>query len=242
MIENITEVTPFLRPFPDPSEVFCEPASQYAKHMHPLVSVDLSAIHPQWNGWIHFVSPLEPYEGCIGDATAPYHNAYLRANWIAFKREDGRYRLLGDFRYFLLENSPDDPEVKELYEGHRADLEAHYAEQQASYEAKKACFLQHGALYHTWAQAQADGTYAKKDQINLIDQLGGKTGNRNWVSTSDFPVKIHDEDSRPITPDGRCYEFIGYVAGYNYRQDGADAIVLFYDPQTDVALLTFDYT
>jgi hypothetical protein len=108
MRTDIFEVTPFLRPFPDASEVFNEPIAQYAKHLHPLISIDLSVIDSSWSGWIHVVSPIEPYNGCVGEYTTSFHNDYLRENWIAFCLENGRYSLLGDIRYFLLENPFDD--------------------------------------------------------------------------------------------------------------------------------------
>ena len=37
---------PFLHPFPDPADVFASDPAQAAKLLHPLVSIDLSAVDP----------------------------------------------------------------------------------------------------------------------------------------------------------------------------------------------------
>jgi hypothetical protein len=108
---DIAETAPFLKPFPNVSDVFDEPVALHGRHLHPLVSVDLSVINSSWSGWIHLVSPIEPYSGCVGEYTTPFHNEYLQENWIAFRLKNNRYSLLGDFRYFLLEN-PHNEEIE----------------------------------------------------------------------------------------------------------------------------------
>ena len=50
------------------------------------------------------------------------------------------------------------------------------------------------------------------------------------------------EDAFPLTEDGRPFRFVAAVPGWNYRDGGADQIPLFYDPQTRVALQTFEWS
>ncbi|MDR7148992.1 hypothetical protein J2W49_000941 [Hydrogenophaga palleronii] len=101
----INAVTHWIRPFPDPADVFAGDVERSFRHLLPLVSIDLAQVNPQWSGWIHLVNPCEPAEGMIGDRTVRYHNAYLQTNWLAFKLDaNDRYELLGDWRYFYLEN------------------------------------------------------------------------------------------------------------------------------------------
>ncbi|WP_321802859.1 hypothetical protein [Burkholderia sp. BCC1993] len=65
----------------------------------------------------------------------------------------------------------------------------------------------------------------------------------NCSGTSDFPVDDSDpDDIRPIGPDGARFRFVAGVRGWEYRAMGADWILLFYEPISRVALLTFDWS
>lgn len=96
---DFTQPQPFLHPFPDPADVFAADPAQAAKLLHPLVSIDLSAVDPAWSGRIHLLSPVEPYDDYFADGAEAYHSYYTRRNWIGFRLgEDSRYELLGDWR------------------------------------------------------------------------------------------------------------------------------------------------
>lgn len=45
-----------------------------------------------------------------------------------------------------------------------------------------------------------------------------------------------------ITYQGNPFYYIGSVAGYNYCGSGADAIILMYEPVSQIVLFTFDYS
>jgi hypothetical protein len=105
MIGNVLEPQRWLRVFPAAEDVFIDDERYLHKHLHPLLSIELSAIDPALQGWVHLLSPIEPYECYIGDHTGQFHNEYTCGNWISFRLEaDGRYLFLGDRRYFFLEN------------------------------------------------------------------------------------------------------------------------------------------
>ncbi|WP_419688031.1 hypothetical protein ACN22W_28545 [Burkholderia theae] len=239
MIEGIVTPQPGLKVYPPDADVFAEPAAALARHLHPLVSIDLSAVDPSWHGWVHLLSPVEPYDGLVGQSTTAYHNAYLRANWIGFRLDgNSRYTLLGDPRYFYLENPPGERDAR-----YRQQLEQHYAEQQASIEAARLRFAEHGRLYSANRFAPAERDFSREKPCNLVDQLGGTVGWGNWSGTADFPVDDSDpDDIRPIGPDGARFRFVAGVTGWEYRAMGADWILLFYEPVNRVALLTFDWS
>jgi hypothetical protein len=237
-LSPIFEPTRYLRPFPAAADVFANPVEKYARHLTPLLSIDLSALNAAWQGWIHLVNPFEPDQRFIGSCTRAFHNYYLRENWLAFRCVDNRYSLLGDFRFFQLENLRTDPSAKEDYKGQRTELPAHYARQQASLETRRERFLRHGGLYR-----RAASTYAAKDRSPLLSQLGGSAPGGNWSAVTDFPIDSPDgDDPRPLTEDGRKFHFIACVPAYNYFDGGADDILLFYDPPSQTALFTFEWT
>lgn len=104
-IEHLRGVIPGIRPFPDAADVFAEPVEKYAWHLLPLVTIDLALLDESWSGPIHLVAPCEPYEGQVGEwGGEEFGNALLKPDWLAFKLNDaGQYELLGDWRYFMLE-------------------------------------------------------------------------------------------------------------------------------------------
>lgn len=240
MIEAITAVQPYLKVYPSDEWVFAEPVARYARHLHPFVSIDLSIINPTWQGWIHLVSPIEPDDGMVGQNTQAFHNYYLRENWIAFHlNEEGRYELLGDFRYFYLENSPED--IPDQYPNQRQELEEHYAAQHASIVEAKSRFAKYGVLHSATQFAPLDRDFSNERPQRIIDQLGGSVGGAgNWADG--FPFDSSDWNNfRPLTPDGTPFHFVANVTGYDYRVSAADEILLFFEPVSRIALLTFDW-
>ncbi|MEM7428057.1 MAG: hypothetical protein AAF441_18340, partial [Pseudomonadota bacterium] len=226
---------PFLKPYPDPATVFADPVDRHVQHMHPLISVDLSAAHSDLSGWAHIVSPLEPCDGVVGDSGREHWSPYLQPNWIGFKvTDDGRYQLLGDFRFFGTENV----EGTESYPGARKELEEFYVAQEASFAAHREVFLQTGK---TCSDIRPN---RKPREIAALSQLGGRApvGNIIWADVGSPAFLCSDVDDAPITLDGRQYRFIASARGWNYRDSGADNILLFYDPVERIALQTFVWT
>lgn len=173
-IQHLRGAIPGIRPFPDVADVFAEPVEKYARHFLPLVSIDLALLDDAWSGPIHLVTPCEPYEGQVGEwGGEAFGNALLKPDWLAFKlSEDGKYELLGDWRYFMLEQADradwteKSLDWREVRTPHRAlvkmgveppfalhheakyawrDVMAlHYATQHAAYDQAKQDFLAHG--------------------------------------------------------------------------------------------------
>jgi hypothetical protein len=235
LMMNVYLPQPFLHPYPDPKIVFAEPVVRYARHLHPLISIDLSAIDPDWSGRIHMVSPIEPVEEYIGGASKEYWDTFLQLNWIGFKlNADDRYELLGDFRYFYLEN----PRPRHPYKGAKQELEKHYIKEEASYKAAKSKWIQNGRLY-------GPGSYIPKDfsQVPALSQIGGTRDAQTLWTKLGIPVDRRPPGPPvPLMPDGRPLRFIASTPGWRYRESGADDILLYFDPVTRTALFTFEYS
>ncbi|WBL75721.1 hypothetical protein I3J27_22075 [Bradyrhizobium xenonodulans] len=229
-MQDIFLPQPFLKAFPKSDAVFVEPVARYQRVLHPLVSIQLPAIDPGLSGWVHLVSPIEPYDGCIGDRSKAYWGPYLQPNWIAFRvGTDDRYELLGDFRFFEAEAAGG--------EGVKGYLRDHYDEQHSSFSASKAAFARSGQV------CRVDGGQ-EPTPVAALSQLGGipEVGNLIWEDVEGSAFTYVDGDAAPMTRDGRSYRFIADVPGWHYRASGADSILLYYDPVERIVLETFVFT
>lgn len=229
-VQDIFLPQPFLKAFPQPDTVFVEPVARYQRLFNPLVSIQLSAIDPGLSGWVHLVSPIEPYDGYIGDVGTEYWGPYLQRNWIGFRvGADDRYELLGDFRFFEVEAAEAD--------GEKGHLQDHYDEQHSSFAASNAAFAKSGQV------CRVDGGQ-EPTPVAALSQLGGtpEVGNMVWKDIPGAAFTYFDGDAAPMTRDGRPYRFIAAVPGWHYRASGADSILLYYDPVERIVLETFVFT
>ncbi|MFP3924283.1 hypothetical protein [Pseudomonas sp. W5-36] len=239
---DFTKVPAGLTPFPPIENVFVADQLELANHLHPLFSVDISTVNPEWSGVLHMLSPLEPYESLVGELTEwdGYHGDLLKTNWIGFAVEHGRYRLCGDPRYFFLHEG--NAHLTDPHPGARADLEQHYAEQHSAFISTVERFNTSGVL----AREQGDPLYP----VEFVSQLGGEVdGVANWVETVEFPMQIVEIDADrgdtnvyPLSPAGNRFFHVASVPGWHYRTAGADLIVMFYEPIERLVLFTFDYS
>lgn len=217
--ERITVPDPRLDVFPARESVFVVEQQRLAEVLHPLVSVELSAIDSAWTGRGHLLSPVVDLTATeIGEATS---------NWLLFRMDDdGLLRLLGGEENLV----PD---------------EASLADARADFEASKERWKRYGAL--VWGDA-ADPTRRREGwghDIALIDQLGGETGYGNWTAFAP-PAGLRLDESDATSPvlrfnDGRPFRFVARTAATPWRTEGADAILLFFEPETRTVALTFDW-
>jgi hypothetical protein len=230
--EHIVGADPRVTVLSDAATVFAEDQQWLGRVVHPLVSIELSAVNPQWHGRVHLLSPVEPTEeGYLGDATLTQHNAHTAPNWIAFHLDDDdRYHFLGERRYFAIE----DGEAGGTQD--TANLVAQYAEAERQLADTKT----------RWAQTGSIREREEWDEAVLIE-LGGNIGYGNWADYPPPPPAYVLDSTDPDIPvlrlaDGRPCTFIGWSSGYPWREDGADAILLFFEPETRTAILTFDWS
>ena len=215
--------------FPEPEDVFAENIERHRRVLQPLLSISTAELGADFPDQLHFVCPLEPYDGLLGEYTRDYHSGYCRVNWIAFEVIDGRYRFMGDFRYFRINAPFDEPHA----EANEAFEENHYTYKEESYAKAKQAFRDGSADQSRWQSA--------------IELYGGLAPHGNWCVGSDLEIddQEFDDDGRgakPLTKDGRPFQFVGSIPGYSFRKEAPDSILLFFDPKKKVAVLTFDWT
>lgn len=234
MLENITTTQPYLTLLPDNDAVFAPESTFLAKHLLPLVSIDLSAVNAEWQGKIHLINPIEPHDSYIGSYTQGHHNQYANENWFILQMDDhNRYQWLGEKDYFYAEHSDCD-----------ADMKKHSQDMSQDYLALKNRFKETGKLIPT-----SDIRYKNAEPTTLLNQLGGETYGGNWLSPIDehFDLQfIHeDTDEQEVhlyDRGGHRYYFIASASGWEYCLHGADDILMFYQPETKRVLFTFDWT
>jgi hypothetical protein len=228
MSEDFKSLQPWMRPFPAVKDIFAADVAKHAEHLQPVLSIDAVHVDPDWQGLMHFILPREPYEGLLGEQGAAYYQGYCQLNWIAFQREaDGRYRFLGDWRYFHMEQGGD------------SSLAQHYADTEKSLTQTKQFFEQHGFL-NPWNQTD--------NPVEWIEDIGGIATDGNWTAW-DFPVEQEQDPNDeyqsyayPLTHDGRRFRYVGCLQGFCYRENAPDGVLLFYDPAEEIILTTFDWT
>lgn len=245
---DIMTPQPYLKVYPNPETVFGNSVTWCARHLLPLVSIELSSVNPSWSGWVHMINPCEPFEGTIGCMTQSYHSYYCRDNWIGFHLDkDNKYEWLGNWRYFLLENDLEDlPDMLAGYPKQTLikEMQEDYERQYMVYKLAKDNYAQQQLLYSPSYLDPESGVKKRPDKPErLIDQLGGGQSWGNWISSSDMPLdKSNTDDIVPVTPNGERFHFIAGVPAYHYCATGADWILLFYEPNTRTVLLTFDWS
>lgn len=145
---DYTQVPSGLYPFPDPEFVFVSDQADLSRHLHPLFGIDLNIVNPEWSGCLFMLSPLEPAEHqLVGSATEDtgYHSELLHTNWIGFKVENGKYRLIGDPRYFFLHE--DNVNLPDPYPYARSELVEYYEQQNAAFAAARDAYNRTGKLF-----------------------------------------------------------------------------------------------
>lgn len=233
--QNITSLNPNFTAFPKAETIFSTEQAWLAKHFLPLLSIDLAVFNPEWAGTVvHMLNPIEPYECYIGDETTEYHNEFTCPNWLAFRlSDDNRYIFLGQEGYF--QNTP-------FHQSNEALL-AKEAEMRQDYQHAKQFFQEHAQL---------------PNNLPFLDVLGGEFTNDNWTTqhppsafgvnyfASDFDHPAWNMtdyyDPNSISYQGKPFIHIAEVAGYNWCGNGADDIILMYEPESRIVLFTFNWT
>jgi hypothetical protein len=104
---DITTVPASMTPFPPIKSEFVADQLELGYHLHPLFSLDIGTVNPEWSGVLHMLSPLEPYESLVGELTEwdGYHgdllNDWLKSiNWpslLHFRASEEATRLIACF-------------------------------------------------------------------------------------------------------------------------------------------------
>lgn len=233
--EEVSEIEDGLTPFPE--NIFVAEQDWLDNYLLPLISIDLGLLRKDLkNTVLHVLNPVEPYEGLIGDDTADFHNEFCSENWIALKiTQDNKYRFLGNEDYFLSAPTHKDKVDEELVQ-HIKEIHENYRKVKEAYKTK-------GKLL----------PWQEDNPQDFLDRLGGEMWYGNWTDTSPIPSAFEmtvnelsdtelPNDGISITYKGKEFIYVAEVSGYNYCGEGADAILMFYEPESRIVLFTYDWT
>ena len=216
--------------FPEASAVFSATQPWLEKHLLPLVSFDLASLDPALGDVrLHFIKPVEPYNGCIGDNAWAIHTDYCSENWLCFHLEDdGTYRFLAEEDYFIGENAA-------------PDAQKYFAEVRASYQQIKQFYRENGVVVE-WLDDYGLPSFGGPPSFLSPCYYG------NWSTIEPPAAFTIDEDyddwgkEADIRYQGKRFICIAADAGYYWGKGGADTIYLLYEPHSRLVLMTFDYT
>lgn len=217
MLTHLCEPSPHLRPFPLYEDVFNEPLEFHRTHFLPLVSVNAAAIYPDLDLWLHFVAPIEPLlELDIGYFTEEFHDQYNRQGQFAFRLHSSRYAFTGHANYLAYESGA----IFTAFPGQDAEIQADRQQRISTYEATRQRYQQTGKLCMTGRESAA---------LPFVDQLGGAPRPGNWGTDP------------PRNSRGTAFRFIGEAKGFLYCE-GSGFLLLYYDPEEEIALIRMDWT
>ena len=231
------ELNNSIRLFPEAEEVFLDNVDEHRKYLLPLATIDLSEIDSSWSGPLHFVQPIEPYDGAVGEETQEFHNYYCRHNWVAYSVENGKYQLLSTFDFFQKKYIELFPDFRDWFYGVDQYLETLPEDLDKHYEKTEKNYLQAKHDYQTHKLNFKDFT----EELSL----GGKAHENNWSVCTDFPLETEVEGEstfiHPLTEDGDRFRYIGYIESYVFKASSC-GLLLFYNHEKKIALTTFEWT
>lgn len=237
--EAIHPGDPRIHVLPDPADVFAPQQPWLSRVLQAPVSVTLAAINPAWIGCLPILSPVEPIDGLLGEQTGSHHDEHAGVNWISFHLDEAdRVAFLGRREFFSIEghlqaHTPVPP-----------DLRRHYERAEQEFADSAARWRRYGLLTRG---SQSDPTRPRDGWMPaaVVDRLGGDAGYGNWVSFPP-PSAFRLDDTDPGTPrlrlaDGRECVFVCATAGHLWREQAADAILVFFEPETRTVIMTYDW-
>lgn len=177
-----TDLPQSLKLAPALEQVFKRP-DYHAQYLLPLLTFELSDVFDDLNGPIHFIDPIEPYDGCIGGFTKEHHSYYCRENWISFKINNGLY----DFE------APEDYFAKPYWKTHEVPEIVHVSVRNGWKDAVDNFYVERTAKFGKWRAELSDNSSANLANHGIRrDNFGGRPGYANWAST-EFPLSTDKE-------------------------------------------------
>jgi len=227
---DVLSVEPWMRPFPTLEDVFETVTDDIRELYLPAVSIEANAVDPSWHGLLHFVMPVEPFDGGLGEyASETHYNHYCRHNLFGFRRmPSGRYAPLADPLFFTINCARSNRGLFLIEPS--LDRRATLREAEDYYAAVHASFAD--AQAHFAATGQLPETFGKPSP--WIFDLGG-----------DAPAKALQAfvpEGRPIGPDGRGFTFVGDLNTYAFRRNGSDGFYMFCDPLDEIVWFSLDFS
>lgn len=235
MAQNLV-VPPGFVPYPDPGDVFMEDVGLHLKVFHPILTIPAAQVDPTWTGQFHFVLPIEPYDGALGEGSTDYYGPHCGEAWIKFVRIGSKYRFAGDWRYFAINRE------------HDVEADFWYGEANKSYAERRRAWHEQGLMNR------------QSDSFGWGTAFGGNALAGNWTNDLSLPDEVakwgfrpsrmmrEDETvngvnfTHPLNEQGQRYRLIGILVGYRYRDHGADKLLMFYDTPSSTILIMLDFS
>lgn len=230
--------TDYFTPFPDPKAVFSRDVKSHCQYLLPLATIDLSVIDPILKGKVHFIQPIEPWAGVVGEGGDEFFTYYCRENYVGYTYDESGLCQLGtDFGFFELARSSNE------------QLSKHYENVRMGFEKAHDCYRRNG-----WVCYEQDEPAKSREHFELISEIGPPSEGGNWPETVEFPMhwgtlQINGEETDhivPLTEDGRSFLYVGTLSAFCWLLPETSALgcdlLLFYDPVTRTALTTFDWS
>jgi hypothetical protein len=219
-----------MRPFPNLEDVFETVTDDIRELYLPAVSIDASVVDPSWTGPLHFVMPVEPFDGGLGEYASDAHeNHYCRHNLIGFRRgASGRYQPLADPLFFTINCARKNSGLFQI--------EPHLDSYETLSEAEEFYAMVHASFADTQTHFESTGqlpqTFGKPSP--WIYDLGGVAPAK--------ALQTFVPDGRPLSPEGRAFRFVGDLNTYAFRRNGSDAFYMFFDPVDEIAWFSLAFS
>ena len=240
-IQNITEPQPYLTLLPENEDVFAPDNAFLAKHLLPLVSIDLATVNPEWRGKIHLVNPIEPADCYIGSYTEAFYNQFAAENYFILQLDkNNHYQWLGEKRYFILENENHAEICFNQMQPHSEKIHKDFLEVKARFKETREII--------STSDLEFDPKFRQENPSILLNWIGGEFGVSNYITPLDQYFDLQFIDQKPDNEEvhvydkqGHRYYFIACASGWHCTS-GADDILMYYQPETKSVLFTFDWT
>lgn len=225
--------------FPKPQDILSAEQPWLADAVDPLVTLDpaqlpdgaltpdtVKALSPM--GPLTIINPIEPEFGVLGEEIEFEPHDLTALNWLCFTRDaHGRYVFPGDPEFLM-------------------PCREHVEQARAQFNGSRHRFAEHGEL--TFGDRD-DPTQVRAGwgrNLPAVDRVGGSPGFGNWTEFPPPPALALDltgtTPQLTVAATGQPFYFVAATAGYPWRDEGPDAILLFAEPDSDTIALTFDWS
>lgn len=200
------------------------------------------------------------YDGCVGEDSTALYTPFTQADMLGFDVIDGKYRFDADWNYFKVATEI----TPEQYDRKFSDAEIEFNMNDAMYQLKKAYFQKHGKLYDKYAyragltvndirrlerlrQLTVEDLEKYEDSDYMVERNAAKIhGIFDELNTEGIPLEDSsfggDNLMNIPTHNGKALDYIGCIEGYDFQQNAADHIYLFYNRELRKAVICFEYT
>jgi len=247
--------------FPQYEDVFYDDIENHRKYFLPLCSINLNFFSKEKDQWLHFVSVKEIYDGRIGENTTAFHTDYTKCDMLGFDIIDGKYKFDAQWEYFTVSTEI----LPENYHLEYTDEEIQFNFNDAMYQLKKSYYKKFGQLYdrdfyrpgltvegirklERLLKLSAEDIHKDGPSDYLAETIDKKiNGVIDEINVKNLPLDECEYSGqnltdKPFQADGSLFSYIACMEGYNFQENAADQIYLFYNDDLEKAVICLEYT